>query len=849
MKTSLLSRFTTVVLLLALGHLGAPPAFALILPTPSPASNLVATPTSSSEVALTWEPSGGSTYWIRRTGPDGNTFDIGVTFSSSFRDRAVAPDTTYTYSVVVEVDYPGGRSFTAPVTATCHTPGWLEQDIGQVGAAGSLQRNGDVITVTGSGADIWGGTDAFHFAAQPWTGDGTMIVRVNSVADTAQWAKAGVMFRESLAPGSRFVMACVNPKGDGALTARATTDGTTDLGISVYTYTPQWLRLVRSGDTFQAFQSRDGVEWTLIGSTTVAMSSTIYAGLAVTSHNEGTPCAAVFDGFNLSPTWDGGGGTATNLTATGASNARISTTWSNTITGAMASLVEVSHDNFHTWTTTVDASASSQMIYGLDPSTTYYVRVRPIFPDGIGLSSAIVSATTQPLPPNTTPAAPTALSAHAVASSQVNLMWADNSDNETGFIVERSTDGTNFIQAASTFANTNSVEIPGLAANTTYYFRVRAVHYGSDVDFQTISSGYSNLATAMTFLTPTGSPYNVQQPRNSASELGLSLYVATGAAGGPNTFQWLRNGAAIAGATSSSYSVGSVQPADTGIYTAVITNGGGSVSTDPAIAGLNMSQKVAGAAHEVGHDIHHPNGNIYDQVLLDGPAASITADAGQVTRISYIDLNDDIVQVEFSGAGTLSITLDNASGPAPAVKYNQPDVSYMKGHATIVIANANETTNVSVFTVGRANAVNQSLFREGESYDGMADLALLAIMSVNGRFGGIYTGNAHYFATRSLTGIFAPNVQFGSRVAISDITAQDTATPMLWLGQATDVRVAGGNLAQPTGRPVQVGMFSSLQFVDGATSDGRILSAQTIQARLERNGADVTAEMTSRTSP
>ncbi|HRE80904.1 MAG TPA: hypothetical protein PLN52_07635, partial [Opitutaceae bacterium] len=82
-------------------------------------------------------------------------------------------------------------------------------------------------------------------------------------------------------------------------------------------------------------------------------------------------------------------------------------------------------------------------------------------------------------------------------------------------------------------------------------------------------------------------------------------------------------------------------------------------------------------------DITHPaTGNVYDQFLLTGASASITADPGQIARISYIDLNDDIVQVEFSGAGTLTITLTNPSGPAVAVNYNQPTVSYMKGHAT-----------------------------------------------------------------------------------------------------------------------------------------------------------------------
>jgi len=59
-----------------------------------------------------------------------------------------------------------------------------------------------------------------------------------------------------------------------------------------------------------------------------------------------------------------------------------------------------------------------------------------------------------------------------------------------------------------------------------------------------------------------------------------------------------------------------------------------------------------------------PTANVYDQVLLTGPVASVKADPGQVTRVSFIDLSNDVVQVEFSGPGTLTIALDGATGPA-----------------------------------------------------------------------------------------------------------------------------------------------------------------------------------------
>src|SRR5690606_34045086 len=109
---------------------------------------------------------------------------------------------------------------------------------------------------------------------------------------------------------------------------------------------------------------------------------------------------------------------------------------------------------------------------------------------------------------------------------------------------------------------------------------------------------------------------------------------------------------------------------------------------------------------------------------------------------------------------------------------------YMRGHAGIVIAGANETTNVSVFSVGRANAIDQTLFRADVSYDGVADLAYIAILSSNGKFGGLRCANASFFATKGLTGIYAPGVQFTGPVYVGDIDAFDDAESVLQLGSA-----------------------------------------------------------------
>ena len=257
------------------------------------------------------------------------------------------------------------------------------------------------------------------------------------------------------------------------------------------------------------------------------------------------------------------------------------------------------------------------------------------------------------------------------------------------------------------------------------------------------------------------------------------------------------------------------------------------------------SGKVFGLGSEVGTNIVHPNGNVYDQVLLTGDFATITADAGQITRISFLDMNDDIVQVEFSGAGALTLILENpSSGPVVPIKYNQSGIMYMKGHASIAISGADETTNVSVFSVGKATAVNQTLFPAGMTYDAIADIARISISTSNGKFGGVRTANAAYFAASGVTGISAPGVTFTGPVYVGDITAGANAMGTLFLGSATDVRITGGDLLQQNSRSILVNGVTLLNFTAGTKSDGSVLSVQSNQARFEgSNGLDVTGQI------
>lgn len=357
--------------------------------------------------------------------------------------------------------------------------------------------------------------------------------------------------------------------------------------------------------------------------------------------------------------------------------------------------------------------------------------------------------------------------------------------------------------------------------------------------------------------------------RSQAAMPGGSLTLtAEIAAGYGSALRWERNGAPIAGATSASLTLPDLQPASAGLYALQSTLPAGSTTSNPTIVGVTSAAKVIGAGEEVvPANVKHPNGNVYDQILLNGVAATITADStsDQVSRLSFIDDNDDIVQVEFAGPGTLTLMLDAERSPAAPRNYSQA-VSYMKGRAGIVITGADERTNVSVFCVGRATAFDPSgafditraigpgndparngspLFvgHDSTRYDGIADLAFIAIASRNGRFGGVRTANTRFSASAGAVGLYAPNVVFDGPVFVGNINAGGSARPMLVGGSVGEMRICGGDLFQDNGRPVQVSGIVQIVFTAGIDAHGKPVSAKGNRGRLEDDGQDVTAQV------
>src|SRR5215471_10429652 len=98
------------------------------------------------------------------------------------------------------------------------------------------------------------------------------------------------------------------------------------------------------------------------------------------------------------------------------------------------------------------------------------------------------------------PNPPTALLATNVSPVQIRLTWTDNSTDETGFKLERSTDGTNYTQVAQVLPNTTVYRDRGAWPGQVYYYRVRAFNAGGNSTYSDPATiGMPNLGSANVF--------------------------------------------------------------------------------------------------------------------------------------------------------------------------------------------------------------------------------------------------------------------------------------------------------------------------------------------------------------
>lgn len=166
----------------------------------------------------------------------------------------------------------------------------------------------------------------------------------------------------------------------------------------------------------------------------------------------------------------------TNLVATSNSSTRVSLTWQDNATNETAHVVERSNNGGQSFMTvaTLGANVTSYTDNTVSGGTTYQYRVRAFNSTATALNSNVASVTTPPIP--TPPIAPSGATATVLSARSVRFTWADNSNNETSFVIQRQLNNGSWTDVATVGANTTSFTDSSLNPRTTVRYRVRAIN-------------------------------------------------------------------------------------------------------------------------------------------------------------------------------------------------------------------------------------------------------------------------------------------------------------------------------------------------------------------------------------
>ncbi|MDG4860285.1 ABC transporter permease subunit [Streptomyces sp. T-3] len=128
--------------------------------------------------------------------------------------------------------------------------------------------------------------DGFYFVHQGLAGDGTLTTRVSGLTgenpkQAPEWAKAGIILKESAEPGAPYVALMVTEKHGVRLQTGFTGD---EAGSATPPSEPRWLRLTRDGATVTGYESADGKQWDKVGTARLdGAPKDVRAGLFVAS--------------------------------------------------------------------------------------------------------------------------------------------------------------------------------------------------------------------------------------------------------------------------------------------------------------------------------------------------------------------------------------------------------------------------------------------------------------------------------------------------------------------------------------------------------------------------------------
>lgn len=276
-------------------------------PSCSPPDSLWTTNITANSAVVNWNSSGNGNYVLQYKPLNAAAWDSANVSANSFLLSNLLPYTKYVFRVKANCNGGFTSEFSLPAnfTTICAPipPQWTHNDVGSVGVAGDVCYDSPSQTyhVYGSGSDIWGDDDHFHFMYMRTRGDVTITAYCESVEDVYEWSKAGVMLRETLDDNSLHAMMAITPGNGAAFHRRKTNGGNTANYNDTAFHAPVYLRLTKSGTSFTGSVSNDNINWTDVHTSSITMSDTLYLGICHTSHINSLRSESVWKNISITP--------------------------------------------------------------------------------------------------------------------------------------------------------------------------------------------------------------------------------------------------------------------------------------------------------------------------------------------------------------------------------------------------------------------------------------------------------------------------------------------------------------------------------------------------------------------
>jgi TolB protein len=193
----------------------------------------------------------------------------------------------------------------------------LVSAFGQAGTFGSFTNSDDVgdppikgsaefdaatgqYKITGSGTDIWGKADQFHYVWREMSGNFAVAATAKFLSEGIGHRKAVIMLRQSLDTGSPFIQLAIHGDGTPSVQFRSTKDDNTNTVDFPNEGPGVWaLKLVRQGATITVWMAKDGAPLRELGHTMNQLGSPVLVGLGVASHTQAATNSVLFSDVSV----------------------------------------------------------------------------------------------------------------------------------------------------------------------------------------------------------------------------------------------------------------------------------------------------------------------------------------------------------------------------------------------------------------------------------------------------------------------------------------------------------------------------------------------------------------------